>query len=506
MANKLIQNARPFYPRDTVNESFDDLVNNLARAISLGNYQKQKNVLKYLLLDLRNRQFECKQGYLYCSRDNNSYLYYRELNPFKSLGVNVKPLLALLDKLKAYGLIKEYLGFRDKASFMTRLQVNPGLQEYLDQIPESLVKDIPGVAQEIVLRKKKWITVKKKGKKPKKIAKKYPISFLETDITKWMKSEIRNFNQVFEQSHIDILQPRYNEHFQSMTLENGFTETEVNVNLNRKYIHRIFNDNFENGGRFYGAWWQSLPGDLRKYILIDNQATIELDYGGFHIALLYAIEGIDYFKEDQNRDSYYVEGWDRDDVKLLLQIVLNTSEKNAIPAYNEAREEEGKDPIPSVKLKKLILAFEKMHMPIRGYFYKGWGITLQNIDAKIAANVMMSCMMLNRRQFEVIVVLPIHDSFIVQQRHEDMLRRYMHIAISESITNLDILEGKKLQQYIPKIKKSPIVNKRDFVTDINLIERGRIFERKGILPELKFLRRFNKNKTKDVYQLDKSYN
>jgi hypothetical protein len=154
------------------------------------------------------------------------------------------------------------------------------------------------------LRKKKWITVKKKGKKPKKIAKKYPISFLETDITKWMKSEIRNFNQVFEQSHIDILQPRYNEHFQSMTLENGFTETEVNVNLNRKYIHRIFNDDFENGGRFYGAWWQSLPGDLRKYILIDNQATIELDYGGFHIALLYAIEGIDYFKEDQNINDF----------------------------------------------------------------------------------------------------------------------------------------------------------------------------------------------------------
>lgn len=506
MANKLIQNARPFYPRDANNRNLDNLVDTLAKAIALGKYKKQKRVLKYLLLDLRNREFECKQGYIYCSKDNNSYLYYRDLEPFKSLGVNVKPLLAVLAKLKAYGLIKEYLGFRDKASFMTRLQVKPELQEYLNQINESLVTDKPGVAQEIVLRKKKWITVGKKGNKPKKIAKKYPISFLETDATKWMKSEIRNFNFIFSKSHIDILRPRYNEQFESMTSENGFTETQVNVNLNRKYLHRIFNDNFENGGRFYGAWWQSLPGDLRKYILIDNQATIELDYSGFHIALLYAIEGIDYFKDDQNRDPYYVQGWERDDVKLLLQIVLNTSEKNAIPAYNEAREDEGKDPISSAKLKKLISAFKKMHKPIGEYFYKGWGIILQNIDAKIAANVMMSCMMLGRRRFEVIVVLPIHDSFIVQQRHENMLRRFMQIAISESITNLKFLEGKKLKQYIPKIKKSPIVNRRDFVTDLNLIERGRIFERKGILPELKFLRRFNKNKTKDVYQLDKSYN
>jgi hypothetical protein len=77
MVHELIQNARPFYPRDCDDPLIEEVVTEVAKNILLGNYQKQRKHLKYLLLDFRHRQIESPQGWIYCSRDKNSYLYYR---------------------------------------------------------------------------------------------------------------------------------------------------------------------------------------------------------------------------------------------------------------------------------------------------------------------------------------------------------------------------------------------------------------------------------------------
>jgi hypothetical protein len=62
---------------------------------------------------------------------------------------------------------------------------------------------------------------------------------------------------------------------------------------------RIFSGgSWKSGGRFYGGWWQRLPGKWRQRIrIIDDEPIVELDYSGLHIIMLYAIEGIDYWKE-----------------------------------------------------------------------------------------------------------------------------------------------------------------------------------------------------------------
>ncbi|NDW60120.1 hypothetical protein G0P98_27020, partial [Yangia sp. PrR004] len=57
-------------------------------------------------------------------------------------------------------------------------------------------------------------------------------------------------------------------------------------------VHRVFNNNdWEQGGRFYGAWWISCPSRLRSHILIDGKRTVEVDYSGLHAAMLYAQYG-----------------------------------------------------------------------------------------------------------------------------------------------------------------------------------------------------------------------
>ncbi len=72
--------------------------------------------------------------------------------------------------------------------------------------------------------------------------------------------------------------------------------------LTAKKLHRVFNNNsWEQGGRFYGAWWIAAPKRLRQHIQIGDEngvmPAVEIDFSGIHIDLLYAKHGIDYHKQ-----------------------------------------------------------------------------------------------------------------------------------------------------------------------------------------------------------------
>ena len=103
-------------------------------------------------------------------------------------------------------------------------------------------------------------------------------------------------------------------------------------------MRRVFNNaKWEEGGRFYGGWWQTLPKKWRKRITILGFPTHEIDYSGLHIAILYAREGIDYWK-NVGKDPYQIEGYEKSErmrklLKLILLISVNAENKaNAIKA------------------------------------------------------------------------------------------------------------------------------------------------------------------------------
>jgi hypothetical protein len=55
---------------------------------------------------------------------------------------------------------------------------------------------------------------------------------------------------------------------------------------------RIFSrGRWDLNGRFYGGWWQRINSTLRRQIMIDNEPTIEVDFQGLHVAMLYAQSG-----------------------------------------------------------------------------------------------------------------------------------------------------------------------------------------------------------------------
>lgn len=179
-------------------------------------------------------------------------------------------------------------------------------------------------------------------------------------------------------------------------------------------LYSVYNGDWNHGGRFYGAWWQQVPKRFRAQLTINGEATAEEDYSQLHPRLLYALAG-----EVLTGDAYIIPGVLRDLGKRAFNILLNAmglhQAVGALARYTAGDQVEAARIIESMKIR---------HAPIARHFHTGIGLQLQNRDARMARRVVTGL----RRQG--IVALPIHDSFIVADRHRDKLQEIMVEAIA----------------------------------------------------------------------------
>ncbi|MEO4045426.1 hypothetical protein AAFN47_27905 [Hoeflea sp. CAU 1731] len=217
-------------------------------------------------------------------------------------------------------------------------------------------------------------------------------------------------------------------------------------------LRRIFsNGSFEFGGRFYGGWWQGIPGELRRFIEIDGAITREIDYSSMQASLMYAMVG-----EAPLEDAYRVEGWPdgvRPYAKKAFNQLLNSDETSRNPKQwhrfapnldpeplprdwqqltihqkNQARHKAFEDMFER-RYFDLLHDLKEIHQPIDHYFFsKAWGM-VQRLDSDIAEEVMIK---LFTAEFPV-TALPIHDSFIVRRDGEQILERTMKDVFEEKM-------------------------------------------------------------------------
>jgi len=200
-------------------------------------------------------------------------------------------------------------------------------------------------------------------------------------------------------------------------------------------LRAIFNnETWEDGGRLYavmtkfGVNYQDIPSDYRNTITIDGNPTIELDYGSLHVAMLYALEGV-----ATQDDAYDITGLPRAFVKKAILVIINADDRTVAlkSLENDAKAMSNRTLLSKKKqvLKQAycdcknfdtaLTAIEHHHAAIAKYFYTGYGIKLQNKDSLMALEI------LNRFVMSDIPILPVHDSFIVEQRHATSLRMVM---------------------------------------------------------------------------------
>ncbi|BCH02641.1 hypothetical protein MesoLj131b_46400 [Mesorhizobium sp. 131-2-5] len=241
-----------------------------------------------------------------------------------------------------------------------------------------------------------------------------------------MEANLRAYNQfLFDHHWLDMLIPDAD--FQALSRmvddepdefgDENDDRWDLDI-LTRNSLYRVFNNGlFTHGGRFYGGWWQGVPSRLRRHLTINGYPTAELDYSNMQIVMLYADQGL-----DLEGDAYEIDGIPRTHRKLIKRTVFKIINADGrIRAPRRAELPEG------WTWRRLLDAVQAKHQPIARYFGTGVGIMLQKRDADIAETVMLTM------KDEGTLVLPIHDSFVVEDGKQERLREVMVGAYREHL-------------------------------------------------------------------------
>lgn len=187
-------------------------------------------------------------------------------------------------------------------------------------------------------------------------------------------------------------------------------------------VYRVFNnDDWEQGGRFYGAWWISIPSKFRPYIQIDGKRTVEVDYSGLHAAMLYAQAALpipdDPYQRCVTKPDNKAE---RKLVKLTFNALLNADSVDRIGEIDDYSPEITGRAWDDFK-RFVVASFPEFN----DNFGSGVGLRLQRKDSDLAEAVMMHFAAMGY------ACLPVHDSFIVHHGMQDVLTDVMTATFSD---------------------------------------------------------------------------
>ncbi len=197
------------------------------------------------------------------------------------------------------------------------------------------------------------------------------------------------------------------------------------------------NSRFDHGGRLYGDF-QNIRKCERETLTIDVKRAVELDYSCLHPSILYHLEGL-----AAPEDAYALSDSDDALVRKASKIAFNSlinakTRKSAILACNARRSPrtnggklkslaKQKSAVRldngmkarNLRFRDIIAQLEVKHAPIAKRFGSGVGVELQNIDVELVYAV---CEHFCNKG---IPILPIHDSFLIQEEYKSELQQKM---------------------------------------------------------------------------------
>ncbi|WP_204326066.1 hypothetical protein [Sulfitobacter sediminilitoris] len=266
------------------------------------------------------------------------------------------------------------------------------------------------------------------------------IEYDDTPDTNRMREELTAYNQLIFNSFIDI--PDLQEPM--IEVGDGDEKSSVSIHRDNTRTHRVFSrSSWDMHGRFYGGWWQQVGSDTRARITIDDEPTVEVDFVGLHIAMLYAEAGqkldFDPYHIPRQKMPAYPEKLTRKLIKRLALIAINAKDKTS--AYQAFREGFPTGHIgcriKNSKLDELLELLLEKNPCLNGKLFTDQGIRMMNLDGQITSRIH------NHFTKKGIPVLSVHDSYIISCWKVDELRKAMSEA-SEAIVGQPLATSIKL--------------------------------------------------------------
>jgi hypothetical protein len=190
--------------------------------------------------------------------------------------------------------------------------------------------------------------------------------------------------------------------------------------LGNVWLTRIFGEEENSCGRFfqkYGTSYQNIPREDRSRMLLNNQETIEVDFSGMHINLLYHRQGLN----NPHKDSYNpilealaLPSTMRKVIKQCVLVLINApTYKSYICSFN--KDAEGRKMVKDLKeygvsLKDVLEAVKTIHSGIASYLHSNASLSLMFEESEIMQSILLSL-----HKMEVFG-LPLHDAVICQKK------------------------------------------------------------------------------------------
>ena len=440
------------YPE--VNKAVNVIYKALTSDTSFSGHKKvRKKHLKVVLLDLYAKWSAHRDKYTGIYFRKSEYVAHSRYNAIHISTV----VISVVNQLENYGFLEKVRGSHGRdgehESFVTRIKATKKLIDLI--IEHEWREEMLDIA-----RNRECIELRDYDEEKDK---QVPVEYEDTPDTIRMRKDLIAYNNLIRDAHIDVLGfPEKG--IKKISIVKGRKHTwSYHIQRNQKFTRRIFNNKtWEDGGRFYGPWWQQIPngkenGAWRKKIYIMGMPTVEVDYSGLHIVLLYALESIDYWSVD-GEDPYSLPGYDNNEstrelLKLLLLIAVNVDKatdeerkKTALKAIqseiNSNLEQYQWIADSGIELADVIDDFKSRHPAIKHHFFTGAGPSLQKLDSLMAEYV------INKMTKEHHPILCIHDSFI----SEEPLFGTLQELVIEAFNNVIKEVFPKLTTMVPKIK------------------------------------------------------
>tara|TARA_E500000081_G_C6126300_1_gene350980 strand:+ start:385 stop:1848 length:1464 start_codon:yes stop_codon:yes gene_type:complete len=235
-------------------------------------------------------------------------------------------------------------------------------------------------------------------------------------------------NNVLERLRLDFDLPNYQAYTASWDFRSGKSKL---TNKSNVQLYRIFSEQDGAAGRLYGHWVQTCPSKLRQYLTLNGLPSVETDFSSMQLMLLYGVKGeIPPEGDLYCTDKFFIR--DRDAVKQVLTKSVGASSRDiAMSAWRK----EFKDN-PAKLMGKAELYFDtfwEIHSSVYDLLFDGNEIwkELQYLDSVIALRV------LKIMHEQNITCIPIHDSFIVQEKYSLQIENAMRSAFQSVFPNIE---------------------------------------------------------------------
>ncbi len=264
-------------------------------------------------------------------------------------------------------------------------------------------------------------------------------NYIDTERTDRMRRQIRKINASLAKTKITV-----GPNAPGVTTFDSIVEiwrekqtgktTFTRLDMRLRQLHRPFLDDWTHGGRLYGHWVQNCPKEIRPHLLINGEATIELDFAALHPCFSFADAGC---VLAEGQDPYLIhrrEGpiqWDRAIAKRAFNIMLNAPNRRKAEGAIAAKcFASPSDNNPQASARQLMRDIKAAHPGLGHLWHTGIGTHYQYRDSKMMVLILLDLLKAN------IQGIPIHDSVIVQRKHEALVRKVMEdSARQEGVLN-----------------------------------------------------------------------